>query len=329
MMENRKSSLIFIFVLDAIIMIIAFLFWPRSDRVVQSNDLDRTKTQIQIKTKRLNIRENPSIDSEDLGDVYEGEIYTVLSHKEDENYYWYHITTKNGIDGYIASSPDGDYISLLSGFIDRNPPTIYFENDFIEIVNDEYLFDSVTCEDDHTNCGLSYEINSPEYASFKAVDDDGNTVVREIKYYKVYNLYSEYYDNSRTINAKFTKKKNNDSYVIGTTYIINKEIPSDSKSTNYYPVIDFFDEHFNKLNDIYVSINELELAASCMNDSNNTLKEEYSDTNLLKGNSICMNFSFDNKDKLIKYIAVGFTGDENSSDSANILSFYYSKYFVI
>ena len=71
MIKTRKNSIILSIVIEAIIILIAFLFWPNSTKVKQSNKPDRNKTQIQIKTKRLNIREKPSIDSMDIGDVYE------------------------------------------------------------------------------------------------------------------------------------------------------------------------------------------------------------------------------------------------------------------
>ena len=329
MVRSRRNSIILTIVLDAIILIIAFLFWPKSNRIIQSNKINSSKTQIQIKEKRLNIRQSATVDSEDLGDVYEGEVYTVLSHVDNNDYYWYHIVTETGIDGYIASNRENEYVNVISGYIDRTPPKIEFDGDFIEILDDDYLFDSVSCEDDYSECGLSYEINNPETATFKAVDDDGNTSYRDIKYYKVYSLYSEYYDNRKDVNAKFLKNMNGSKYLISATYSINSEISNENKSINYVPLIDFYDEHFNRLNDVHVSYNSSAIPSSCMNDSNSSLKEEYLTTSLLKGNSICINYSFDNSLKEIKYVAFGFTGVENYDNPSNLLASYYSKYFKI
>ena len=80
MIETRKNALILNLVLGAIILFVAFLFWPNDNKNKQSNPIDKSKTQIEVKVKRINIRKEPSVDSEDIGDVYEGEIYTVISH---------------------------------------------------------------------------------------------------------------------------------------------------------------------------------------------------------------------------------------------------------
>ena len=329
MIKTRKNSIILSIVIEAIIILIAFLFWPNSTKVKQSNKPDRNKTQIQIKTKRLNIREKPSIDSMDIGDVYEGEIYNVISHEDKEDYNWYHIFTETGIDGYIASDLEDSYIEVINGHIDRTPPTIVYDKDFIEVVNDQFVFDAVTCQDDYSNCGLSYELKNPEYVTFKAVDDDGNIAVKDIKYYKVYKLYSEYYDNRKDINAFFSKEVKNNDYYINATYYVNKEIESDNKSITYAPFIEFYDENFNRIENVFASFNPRELSSGCMNDSNNILKDDYSNINLLKGNYLCMNYKFNNSSNKIKYIAFGFNGVENYNNSNNILSSYYSKYFII
>ena len=56
--------------MGAIIILIAFLFWPKTEEIVQSNKIDKSKTQIRIEAKRINIRKSPTIESEDVGDVF-------------------------------------------------------------------------------------------------------------------------------------------------------------------------------------------------------------------------------------------------------------------
>ena len=51
MIETRKRSLILNVILGAIVLLIAFLFWPKSKESKQSNLIDRSKTQIEIKVK--------------------------------------------------------------------------------------------------------------------------------------------------------------------------------------------------------------------------------------------------------------------------------------
>ena len=219
MIETRKKSLILNLVLGAIVLIIAFLFWPTDNKSKQSNPVDKKKTQIEIKVKRINIRKEPSVDSEDLGDVYMGEVYTVLSHKDSEEYYWYHIKTSTNIEGYIASPVGKENVELLSGYIDRTPPVIGSREDFLLFRNGEVTYDSVECVDEYSECTLSYDISNPEYIIFTGVDEDSNKSEFTIRYYKVYPLAAEYYDNDADINARFSKFSNTGIYTINTTFI--------------------------------------------------------------------------------------------------------------
>lgn len=328
MIETKKQSTIFNVVIGAIILLIAFLFWPSNNRVDQSNKIDRSKTQIKILLKRLNVRAAANIDSEDIGDVYRGEIFTVLSHVDSDNYYWYKIKTETDIEGYIASDPNDEYVKIISGYIDRTPPVIKVEKEPLILVNNKDSLDSVVCVDDHTNCSLSYVEDEFDTVTFKAVDDDNNESTLSVKYYKVYDLISEFRDNTTNINAIFYKNKLNDFYIINANYKINKTIPSEYKSINYNPIITFYDEEFNQLQDIVVDYNPNELGGSCINDINNSLKIDFLSIDLLKGNSLCMSYKF-KKDKRIKYFAVGFQGIENVDNSNNILANYFSKYFIL
>lgn len=78
----------------------------------QSNILDDTKRQIQILVKSINIRKEASELSEDLGNVYEGEIYDVLGEVDSAIYTWYKIKTNYNLEGYVASKKDAEWIKL-------------------------------------------------------------------------------------------------------------------------------------------------------------------------------------------------------------------------
>ena len=328
MIETKKRSLILNLILGAIVLLIAFLFWPSEDKFTQSNKIDRTKTQIKIKEKRINIRKLPNIDSEDLGDVYRNEIYTVLSHLDTDEYYWYHIKTNQGIEGYIASNREKEYVEVISGYVDRTPPKISSTEEFLVFVNDERNYDAITCEDDYSKCTLSYDDSNPEEIVFTAIDEDDNTSTFSIKYYNVYNLYSEYSDNSSKLNAKFTKDKVRDKYTINTYYTTNKTINKHNKSLSYNPIIDFYDENFNKLEDVFVKYSNSDLPGYCINDENLALKPEFELNDLLSKSTLCMSFTFEKTEEM-KYVSFGFNGVENYDNNYNYLASYYSKTFVL
>lgn len=329
-MENRfcKVELMMNSIIVTVILLItAIFFWPSSSNT-QSNPIDKTKTQIKVIVKRINIRKEPTIYSDDIGDVYEGEIYTVLEHIDDSDYYWYKITTNNGITGYIASDPNGEYVEIISGVIDRIPPVITCNKDFLLFYNGEINYDDVECVDNYSNCYLSYDDANFKHIKFIAKDDDDNESFLYVKYYKVYNFYNSYFESNNFINASFERLNYEKETVIKTKYQLKKDIPSYSKSTNYVPIITFFDENFNEINLITTKYNVDSLDNDCINNVDMTLKENYINSDLVSGSYLCINYYFDNTDSRIKYFAVGFQGVENYNKDNNYFANYYSKYYV-
>lgn len=90
------------------------------DYIDQSNPIDNTKKQIRIVADKINIRESYNINSNNIGDVYAKEIYTVLDEVDDETYIWYKITTNFNVTGYVASLKDGNWVEVIN----YNPGTV-------------------------------------------------------------------------------------------------------------------------------------------------------------------------------------------------------------
>lgn len=110
--------------------------------IEQSNMLDETKEQFRVMVNQINIRESASITSSDIGDVYYGELYTILDIIDDGIYTWYRITTEQGINGYVASKRGANWVEIY------NTPTNEENND-VEKLEYRLLF---ACEKD----GLYY-----------------------------------------------------------------------------------------------------------------------------------------------------------------------------
>ena len=114
--KKKKFLILSIVILGVIIGVVTtYVIFSKEEvevRVLQTNDRDDTKEQIEIITDYINIREKKSIDSKIIGKVYEGEIYTVISQDDRGPYYFIEIKTKDGKHGFI-SGQDG-YIEKLS-----------------------------------------------------------------------------------------------------------------------------------------------------------------------------------------------------------------------
>ena len=104
----KKKKIILIIILSLItlgltgILILKNTNNEKEEKVVQTNERDKTKEQVEITNEYINIREENDSQSDAVGKVYKGEIYTVLEKVEDDYYVWCKIETTNGINGYIA-----------------------------------------------------------------------------------------------------------------------------------------------------------------------------------------------------------------------------------
>ena len=110
--------------------------------IEQSNMLDETKEQFRVMVNQINIRESASITSSDIGDVYYGELYTILDTIDDGIYTWYRITTEQGINGYVASKRGANWVEIYNTPMNE-------ENNDVEKLEYRLLF---ACEKD----GLYY-----------------------------------------------------------------------------------------------------------------------------------------------------------------------------
>lgn len=83
----------------------------------QSNDRNENASQIEIINEYINIRKEKSIDSDVIGKVYKGEIYTVISSDDSANK-WIEIETTNKIHGYISGIDN--YVKHLESLEEKN-----------------------------------------------------------------------------------------------------------------------------------------------------------------------------------------------------------------
>ncbi len=90
--------------------------------VEQTNAVDTSQDQIYILADKVNIREQPTVDSKDLGDVYHQEIYTILDTKDDVSYTWYKIKTNLDLIGWVASSKEEQWIEVRKKEQSSVPP---------------------------------------------------------------------------------------------------------------------------------------------------------------------------------------------------------------
>ena len=133
--KNKKKLILIILGIILIIGTIITIYFLLNNNVEQTNLRDDTKSQVEIITDYINIRENPNVSSDVLGKVYQGEIYTILSENNDSEYKWIEIETSNGIRGYISGVED--YVKRL-----------YLEKDVIE---EESTIDNPVIGDEPNN----------------------------------------------------------------------------------------------------------------------------------------------------------------------------------
>ena len=79
-----------------------------------ANERDPSKKQLKVIHDYINIRKDASSNSDIIGQVHKGDIYTILDQKEWSSYSWYQIRMSNGKIGWIAGNYDNEaYVEIL------------------------------------------------------------------------------------------------------------------------------------------------------------------------------------------------------------------------
>ena len=142
----------------------------------QSNERDITVNQIRILDDNVVLYDAPANNSELIGRVYIGDIYTVNDVKFEKGKVWYGITTANGTNGYICTDTVSDTVEIEEMLVDR----ISFAGD----ARDESVWQIRALEEYHNLRELPQsgsevigKIKKDEY--FTVIDvvvDDGNRI---------------------------------------------------------------------------------------------------------------------------------------------------------
>ena len=117
--DQKVKMIIFAFiVIVSIGIVVTALIYKNRDDVVnevvvaESNQRDENKKQIEVIADFINIRKSRNINSEKLGKVRKGDIYTIISEENETSYKWVEIRTSNNIHGYIAGT--SEYVKRLN-----------------------------------------------------------------------------------------------------------------------------------------------------------------------------------------------------------------------
>ena len=79
--------------------------------IKQSNKRDESKEQVEVITDYINIRKGNDVNSDILGKVSKGDIYTIIDKFDDSEFKLILIETSNGIKGYISGTDE--YVKVL------------------------------------------------------------------------------------------------------------------------------------------------------------------------------------------------------------------------
>lgn len=119
---------------------------------------------VEIITSEIKIRDHATRNSNELGVVYEGEIFKVLEYSEDEteeNYYWYRIRLRNGGSGWIAQNKS---LTFLKDYNDPEhhdyayPHLSFNENVYYVVSIDDINYKHLTVTDDRDDFTVSHEV---------------------------------------------------------------------------------------------------------------------------------------------------------------------------
>lgn len=196
-MKKKSLIIILIIVVLCICTVVAIFSFKDSNKenvgngkTIGISNESSDKLQIKILNEYINIRKEPSVNSEILGIVKEGSLFDVIDYKVGERYFWVHIKTNNNIEGYVATFLDDKYYEFVNGDIDYIAPTLNIAVDKISVdsyseITEEYIKSIITYSDDKdNNPSFSYETvdeNPNYYMHFKVTDKAGNITEKKLR----------------------------------------------------------------------------------------------------------------------------------------------------
>ena len=167
-------------------------------KVIQSNKRDSSVEQIEVITDYINIRSEKSIESNILGKVYKGEIYSILSIDDDSMYKWIEICTENNIHGYISGKDE--FIKIMNSVdVNETEKEQYNESD-----NDENINNNKQKNENKNNTTKSEENNSTNNSKKVESTSEKNTNIKDDNKSNVSN------NSNANTNTKKESSKNND-----------------------------------------------------------------------------------------------------------------------
>lgn len=113
-MKNKKIS-IWIYILCFTLGIITAII---IDRAIDKLNIKKIKNsviyEIEIKEEYINLRPEIDLNSEIIKKVYKGQKYQVVEYYEGNVYNWYKIIYDDNKTGWIASSKDNSWVTIIS-----------------------------------------------------------------------------------------------------------------------------------------------------------------------------------------------------------------------
>lgn len=149
-----------------------------------SNKKNADELQIKIIIDKVNIRKKATVNSDKIGVVKKGAIFTVLEYKKDNKFIWYRVETKNKIKGYIASDIENPYVETTKE-IDYINPTINIKTEQITVENrneiEQKIMENIEYKDNmDENPKCEYEVDYNRTNTFvyeiniKVTDESSN-----------------------------------------------------------------------------------------------------------------------------------------------------------
>jgi len=157
-----------IFLILAILIIAAFGVF------IYQKEQERKKVrwQVEIIHEFINVRDNPTTDSNVIGKAYQGNVYNVLSvNLEHHAYVWYEIEYRKGQSGWIASERNIPYVK------EYNNPNFSSEDEAKESYEIDYVKPVIKYYDAVYN---TYDIDSISYEHLEIEEESEYEITHKI-----------------------------------------------------------------------------------------------------------------------------------------------------
>ncbi len=158
-----KKALIFIIIIGVIIgaIVLAVVIKKYNLKKIEEAQIAEIKKgwYVEITNDFINVRKDANAYSAKIGEVFKGEVYSVMEVEYIQKDYWFKIKYGNNANGWVTSGKNKDFLVSYNGSYDFQIPILYYYETEYKVDNIEDInYDRIKVKDDNDDYTITHVV---------------------------------------------------------------------------------------------------------------------------------------------------------------------------